>query len=96
MGLSNNDKDSSSNTFLIGLTLGAAVGFLSGVLFAPKAGNETRAIIMDTGREWKEKAEELTSTTKERLSKATTKGKETITDLHNDGFNDLDLDDEDL
>jgi len=96
MGLSNNDKASSSNTFLIGLTLGAAVGFLSGVLFAPKAGNETRAIIMDTGREWKEKAEELTSTTKERLSKATTKGKETITDLHNDGFNDLDLDDEDL
>jgi gas vesicle protein len=52
MGLSNNDK-ASGNTFLIGLTLGAAVGFLSGVLFAPKAGNETRAIIMDTGREWK-------------------------------------------
>ncbi len=95
MTLSNSDK-TSSNSFLVGLTLGAAVGFLSGVLFAPKAGNETRAIIMDTGREWKEKAEELTSTTRERLSKATEKGKETITDLHNDGFNDLDLDDEDL
>ena len=53
MTLSNSDK-TSSNSFLVGLTLGAAVGFLSGVLFAPKAGNETRAIIMDTGREWKE------------------------------------------
>lgn len=95
MALSNNDK-TSSNGFLLGLTLGAAVGFLSGVLFAPKPGNETRAIIMDTGREWKEKAEEITSTTREKLSKATAKGKKTITDLHDDGFNDLDLDDEDL
>ena len=51
---------------------------------------------MDTGREWKEKAEEITSTTREKLSKATAKGKKTITDLHDDGFNDLDLDDEDL
>jgi len=91
--LSNNQNN---NNFVIGLAIGLSLGFISGILMAPKSGKDTRAILMDTGREWKDKAEELTSSTKERLSNAAKIGKKTVVNLRDEDFDNLDLDDENL
>ena len=91
--MSNNQNN---NNFVIGLAIGLSLGFISGILMAPKSGKDTRAILMDTGREWKDKAEELTSSTKERLSNAAKVGKKTVVNLRYEEFDNLDLDDENL
>ena len=91
--MSNNQNN---NNFVIGLAIGLSLGFISGILIAPKSGKDTRAILMDTGREWKDKAEELTSSTKERLSNAAKIGKKTVVNLRDEDFDNLDLDDENL
>ena len=91
--MSNNQNN---NNFVIGLAIGLSLGFISGILMAPKSGKDTRAILMDTGREWKDKAEELTSSTKERLSNAAKVGKKTVVNLRDEDFDKLDLDDENL
>ncbi len=91
--MSNNQNN---NNFVIGLAIGLSLGFISGILMAPKSGKDTRAILMDTGREWKDKAEELTSSTKERLSNAAKVGKKTVVNLRDEDFDNLDLDDENL
>ena len=51
---------------------------------------------MDTSREWKEKAEELTTNTKDRLSNAAKMGKKTVVQLKEEDFDNLDLDNENL
>tara|TARA_Y100000590_G_C15608902_1_gene973046 strand:+ start:327 stop:602 length:276 start_codon:yes stop_codon:yes gene_type:complete len=89
-------KNDNNNGFLVGLTFGLTFGFLSGILLAPKSGKHTRAIIMDTSREWKEKAEELTTNTKDRLSNAAKMGKKTVVQLKEEDFDNLDLDNENL
>ena len=91
--MSNNQNN---NNFVIVLAIGLSLGFISGILMAPKSGKDTRAILMDTGREWKDKAEELTSSTKERLSNAAKVGKKTVVNLRDEDFDNLDLDDENL
>ena len=91
--MSNNQNN---NNFVIGLAIGLSLGFISGILMAPKSGKDTRAILMDTGREWKDKAEELTRSTKERLSNAAKVGKKTVVNLRDEDFDNLDLDDENL
>ena len=91
--MSNNQNN---NNFVIGLAIGLSLGFISGILMAPKSGKDTRAILMDTGREWKDTAEELTSSTKERLSNAAKIGKKTVVNLRDEDFDNLDLDDENL
>ena len=89
-------NNQNNNNFLIGVTIGFSLGFISGILLAPKSGKETRAIFLDTGREWKDRAEELTSSTKERLSNAAKIGKKTVVNLIDEDFYNLDLDDENL
>ena len=91
--MSNNQNN---NNIVIGLTIGFSLGFISGILLAPKSGKDTRAILMDTGREWKDKAEELSSSTKERLSNAAKIGQKTVVNLRDEDFDNLDLDDENL
>jgi len=44
--------------FLAGLGIGAAIGAAIGVLYAPKAGKETREDLLNSAREAKEKAAE--------------------------------------
>lgn len=92
--MSNNQNN--NNNIVIGLTIGLSLGFISGILLAPKPGKDTRAILMDTGREWKDKAEELSSSTKERLSNAAKIGQKTVVNLRDEDFDNLDLDDENL
>jgi gas vesicle protein len=83
--------------FLLGLLMGGAVGFVAGMVFAPKSGEETRAFILDQSREWRDKADELTSATRERMATAASEGRRAASLMRDDdGFDDLDLDDEDL
>jgi gas vesicle protein len=83
--------------FLLGLLLGGVGGFVVGMILAPKSGEETRAFIMDQSREWRDKADELTSATRERMATAANEGRRAASLMRNDdGFSDLDLDDENL
>jgi gas vesicle protein len=55
----NNDSDSSAVLYLLaGVGLGAIIGAAAGMLFAPKAGNETRDELNDKFKELKTKTEE--------------------------------------
>ncbi len=91
------DNDKGGGGFLFGLLLGGIGGFIAGMVFAPKSGEETRAFILDQSREWRDKADELTSATRERLATAASEGRRAASQMRDDdGFDDLDLDDEDL
>ncbi len=91
------DNDNGGGGFLFGLLLGGIGGFVAGMVFAPKSGQETRAFILDQSREWRDKADELTSATRERLATAANEGRRAASQMRDDdGFDDLDLDDEDL
>jgi len=83
--------------FLLGLMLGAIGGFVAGMVFAPKSGEETRAFIVDQSREWRDKADELTSAARERMANAASEGRHAASQLRDvGGFKDLDLDDQEL
>jgi gas vesicle protein len=60
--------------FIVGLIVGSAAGFLAGILMAPRAGEETRAILADKSSEWRERAGELGVVTRERFGQAMTEG----------------------
>ena len=91
------DNDNGGGGFLLGLLIGGIGGFVAGMIFAPKSGEETRAFILDQSREWRDEADELTSATRERLANAASEGRRAASQTRNDkGFDDLDLDDEDL
>jgi gas vesicle protein len=83
--------------FLLGLLMGGIGGFVAGMIFAPKSGEETRAFILDQSREWRDKADELTSATRERMATAANEGRRAASDMRDDdGFDNLDLDNEAL
>ena len=83
--------------FLLGLLMGGVAGFVAGMILAPKSGEETRAFILDQSREWRDKADELTSETRQRMATAATEGRRAASKMRDDdGFDDLDLDDEEL
>ncbi len=91
------EKEKGGGGFLLGLLMGGIGGFVAGMVFAPKSGEETRAFILDQSREWRDKADELSSATRERLANAATEGKRAASQMRDDdNFDDLDLDDEDL
>jgi len=71
------DKDSGAS-FAIGFIIGAIAGVAVGFLYAPKAGKETRAMLMEKAGEVKEKAEEVTSKAKEAAAEAGKKVKEKL------------------
>ena len=43
--------------FLVGFTVGAALGAITGILLAPKSGEETRDMISDTAKDILEKTD---------------------------------------
>jgi gas vesicle protein len=63
------DRDTGTN-FAIGFIIGAVVGVAVGMLYAPKAGKETRALLIEKAGEVREKAEEVTGKTKEAAMEA--------------------------
>ena len=91
------NESSGGGGFLLGLLMGAVGGFVAGMVFAPKSGEETRAFILDQSREWRDKADELTSAARERMATAAIEGRYAASQLRDaGGFKDLDLDDQDL
>lgn len=65
---------------LLPFVLGAAVGGLCGVLFAPQKGTETRRRIRDGAQDIKEKGEEYVSEAEERVRKEASAAVENIRD----------------
>ena len=89
------ENEKGGGGFLMGLLLGGVGGFVAGMVLAPKSGEETRAFILDQSREWRDKADELTSATRERLANAANEGKRAASEMRDDDNFDFDLDDED-
>ncbi|MBN1401105.1 MAG: YtxH domain-containing protein [Anaerolineae bacterium] len=50
-----------SFSFLLGFVIGAAVGWMLGMLYAPSAGEETRASLSSKAVELRSRAEQLAS-----------------------------------
>ena len=91
------NESSGGGGFLLGLLMGAVGGFVAGMVFAPKSGEETRAFLLDQSREWRDKADELTSAARERMASAASEGRYAASQLRDaGGFKDLDLDDQEL
>jgi gas vesicle protein len=63
------DKDA-SGSFAIGFLIGAVAGVAIGMLYAPKAGRETRALLKEKAEEVVEKAEEVSHKAKEAAAEA--------------------------
>ena len=83
------ENPGSGSDKLVYFLIGASVGALTALLFAPKAGSELRSEIADTtrkgldyardsGREISERASDLTERGKEAVSDLTERGKELI------------------
>jgi len=81
---------------LIYFLVGAGIGAITALLFAPKTGSELRSEIADAtkkgldyardaGRDLSERASEYYQTGVERASEATTRGKEAVSDLTDRG-----------
>ena len=88
------ENEKGGGGFLMGLLLGGVGGFVAGMVLAPKSGEETRAFILDQSREWRDKADELSSATRERLANAANEGKRAASEMRDDDNFDFDLDDE--
>ena len=58
-----------SGGFGAGVLMGAVVGLAIGVLYAPRAGKETRAMLREKGEEAKDRAEEIIEVARERAKK---------------------------
>lgn len=67
MGHSHDVHHSSMGGLGIGFIFGAMVGVAVGMLYAPRAGSETRAMISDKADEVKEKVEEAVDAVKHKV-----------------------------
>ena len=59
----------SATSFGIGLLVGVAAGIAIGVLYAPRAGSETRTMLKEKAEAAKDRAEEIIDEAKERARK---------------------------
>lgn len=86
------DNNGNSGDKLIYFLIGAGIGAVTALLFAPKAGSELRSDIADatkkgldlardTGREVGERAQEYYHTGVERASDLTSRSRDAVTDL---------------
>jgi gas vesicle protein len=90
------DESGSGGDRLIYFLVGAGIGAVTALLFAPKAGSELRADIADrtrrgvdyardTGRDLGDKASQVYQTGVERASDIAARGKEAVSDLADRG-----------
>ncbi len=62
------DREKSTG-FAIGLLAGAALGLAVGILYAPRSGAETRAMVIEKTEEAKSKARDIVQEARERAKK---------------------------
>ena len=70
------ERDNGAAYLGIGLITGMVVGLAVGILYAPKPGVETRAMLKDKAMELKEKAGEITEEVKYKASEMMHRAKE--------------------
>jgi len=58
---------SAEDSFYKGFFYGATLGFIAGIIYAPKTGNETREILGENIKDWKLRANDLVDSAKEIL-----------------------------
>ncbi|WP_159065755.1 YtxH domain-containing protein [Gorillibacterium timonense] len=75
------EKKTGGNGFLLGAVIGAAVGAVSALLLAPKAGKELRKDISDTAHTAGAKTKELAGAAGDKAKEAAKQVKETAGDL---------------
>lgn len=63
-------NNSNEGGFVAGLVIGGLVGFLAGVMIAPKAGEETRAQVWDSTREARDRIEDMLDEVRDEASRA--------------------------
>jgi gas vesicle protein len=80
--MGDNNKGSSSLEVAVSFVIGAAAGFILGVLFAPASGKETRQKIKDQAAKTGEKAKEGY----EKLSKEAEKGIKVVKEKTQEGI----------
>ncbi len=68
MNMEDNRGKSHASEIMVTLTLGLAVGFLAGILLAPKSGKETRKDLIEKGEEFAEKTKEGFEVAKVKLA----------------------------
>jgi len=73
--MSDNNGGGSAGFFLAGLLVGAALGAVAALLFAPAPGEETRELLSQKGIELKGKAKELSDVAKEKAEALEAKGR---------------------
>ena len=56
----------SATRFLAGFIVGGAIGAITGILLAPKSGEETRAMLADSAKEAMKKADETVKQIQEK------------------------------
>ncbi|MEE8324219.1 MAG: YtxH domain-containing protein [Candidatus Humimicrobiaceae bacterium] len=66
--MEDNRGKSHASEIMVTLTLGLAVGFLAGILLAPKSGKETRKDLIEKGEEFAEKTKEGFEVAKVKLA----------------------------
>jgi len=77
MNMKDNHRDRShAPEIMITLMLGLAVGFVAGILIAPKSGRETRKELIEKGGEFAEKTKEGFETARAKLAEVKGMGEE--------------------
>ena len=74
-------RGSSFTDILVTLAIGLSVGFVAGILFAPKSGKETRKEIKEKSEEFIEKGRENLDTVVGRTKEYVEKGKSKLAEL---------------
>ncbi len=90
----NNNGGNGGAGFWTGFLVGGMVGAIAGILFAPKSGEETRALIGEKTGGWRDRAEELAESAQDRVRSAVDEGRTAAAAVRNDNLN-LEKDDYD-
>jgi gas vesicle protein len=88
----------SGSGLLAGILIGGTLGFVAGMLLAPKSGGEMRSVLAERGQELRDKADELAAAARERIASATSEGRRAARRMRGESspFDEMNLDNEDL
>ena len=91
--MADNNGNGNGAGFWTGFVVGGMVGAIAGILFAPKSGEETRALIGEKTGEWRDRAEELAESAQYRIRSAVDEGRSAAAEVRGGNLN-LEEDDE--